>query len=399
MMKIRVSQKKIMALSFLVLFVVYTWAPCFTDSTLANDFTIIFAQILRYLLVVICIFAFVLNVRIANKRNIILLLSPVIYYILIRTDLYDITLTPNIIGTVAIILFLIVDDDVKVETYKYVRQMFIIVCAASIFVYIVSLLSLPFPHSVVDYYDRTVNPTFYYNYHISYVIKSVGMVRSCGIFNEPGFFATIGALILIIKQVDLKRKGNLIILFAMITAFSMAFFALILIYLALVSYKKRWPIVVLIVLLIAYLWLFPYLSSMDNAVGNLLSRFELINGIIVGNNRSTPQLDSLFESVLNGDRRAFGYGFGYWKSVMTWGTSSFKSYIVDFGLTGFILMYGSYLLTALMKSKKNAVVLALVICFFVSVYQRPNIFTFPYYVLLFGGISYLNKITTTNNNT
>ena len=52
-------------------------------------------------------------------------------------------------------------------------------------------------------------------------------------------------------------------------------------------------------------------------------------------------------------------------------------------------MWGSLLLAALYKNK-NYLSIIYIIVFFVNIYQRPNIMTLQYQILLFGGLAFIN---------
>ena len=124
---------------------------------------------------------------------------------------------------------------------------------------------------------------------------------------------------------------------------------------------------------------------------HIIERLQFGDGDIAGDNRSNDVLDYAVVSMLSSKNYMWGYGYGY-ASDLTTMVLSYKSYILNFGLAGFALSFGTLLFAALKDVGKNVPLLLFVICFFISVYQRPNIFCLPYYVILLGGIQYMRSV-------
>lgn len=81
------------------------------------------------------------------------------------------------------------------------------------------------------------------------------------------------------------------------------------------------------------------------------------------------------------------------------GVASYKVFVIEFGLLGFILVFGILAVSAFIKNKKNIEGVFFIIVFFLSVYQRINIIILIYMILLFGGITYLNDKKMSQKNT
>lgn len=386
--KLLVSTKDLIVFLFTIQTICIGWAASTQGSTLSNSFTLAIVAFVRYGVLFVVPFLLFISRRNIDFRNLLLCFIPLTYYLICTFNIYDTSLRPSIIWLLLAIEFFLCNDVIKRDIFKCFRLVLVVVSIYGILVYLSSVISLPFPHTVVDYYDKTSVPTKYLNYFFSYVISQNGLYRLCGFFNEPGYFGTIIALILIVDKINLRKRENIILFIAGCLTLSMAFFLLLLIYLALYSYEKKWPIILLVLLLVSYFLFLPMIASTNTPIGNLIQRFNFVQGVFVGDNRSTVLLDSTFESVLSGPNRFFGEGYGYWAYVRTWGTSSYKSYFVDFGIIGFILMYGIYVLSAIKKGRGYLNCLFYIIVFFTSVYQRPNIFNLLYYLVLFGGIEY-----------
>ncbi len=64
---------------------------------------------------------------------------------------------------------------------------------------------------------------------------------------------------------------------------------------------------------------------------------------------------------------------------------------VDWGLIGFLLTYGILLAVLLYYSRNSYNAMSYVICFAASIYQRADVFTLGYLLLIIGGIVNLNR--------
>ena len=62
---------------------------------------------------------------------------------------------------------------------------------------------------------------------------------------------------------------------------------------------------------------------------------------------------------------------------------------VNYGILGFITMYGALFVSSILGNQNNKVGFCFIMVFFASIYQRPNVFTLYYMILLFGGITYI----------
>ena len=92
----------------------------------------------------------------------------------------------------------------------------------------------------------------------------------------------------------------------------------------------------------------------------------------------------------------FGRGFGATKGLGV----SFKMIIVQLGYVGVLLTYGLLFLAGWKYSKNNWIAISFLLCFVINVYQRTNIFNMNYFLILFGGLLYIqdskNRTKTSN---
>ena len=227
----------------------------------------------------------------------------------------------------------------------------------------------------------------YADYTFAYVLNFVNNneVRLCGLFNEPGYFGTIIALTLCVDKINLKHVGNWILLIAGILTYSLAFFIMTLAYFILTCIKNKYVMILLLAILIFYFFILPNMVIQNESLAFVFERIKFVDGKFLGDNRTNHVVDEIFADLSNSPYKfMFGYGRGYITSK-TRGVLTFKTYIIDYGYFGFLLIFGSLFLYSILQTKKNWFAVAFVIVFFLSVYQRPNIYTTAYFILLLNG--------------
>lgn len=301
----------------------------------------------------------------------------------------------NALLLLELLLFTSMSSDSKLCIYILFKKYMLITGVLGILGFICFSSGLPLPYDVVAYYGENTS-TVYVNYHFTYFVFASPFVRLCGLFNEPGFYGTIAAFVLCIDRMNLKKWDNLLIFIAGCLTFSMAYFAIIFIYLVFLTRKRKGVFFVLIALYVFVLFVLPELD-LGPSVNKLISRFTIEDGQFVGDNRSDEALDDALEVMMNSQEKWLGYGQGYASTLAT-GISTYKIYLINYGIFGFILIFGSLVLSTFRLSQKNAYIVIFLICFYVSVYQRPNIYTVLYFVVLLGGIEYIKATTEPNIN-
>ncbi len=344
-----------------------------------------------YLCTLLCALGTIFSPRKNNMgyttEDFIAIIIPVIYFLVILISDSDGNFSFFFLLLVrmsGLALFLIADKECKIQTFQLYKKCIVIMAAIGICIYLVHIVSIPLPHRVVPYYS-VVGAGNYYDYFVSYVyVSRSGFTRLCGLFNEPGYFGTILAFILCTDGINLKKAENIIMVIAGCFTFSFAFFALLIVYLILSSYKKPKLMVFLIVLLLVMVYIVPNVQFSNHNVARLVSRFYSLDTSL--QSRTRPTFDALFSRWEDSNNLLFGYGHGYCKAIDPDGSSSYKSYFVDYGIVGFVMLFLPLFIYSFGKSKRNLKAVFYTIIFFVSIYQRPNVFTILYFVVLYGGI-------------
>ena len=355
------------------------------DSTLTNG-------TIRWIIALIadaCLALLGLLIFFFKRQCAPLLIVPIIYWLFINLDTYS-KATWSVVLLFELTLFCCLSKELQERVYSAYRKYIVVMAAVGVVCYLAFVLGVPLPHKTVAYYSQWQPDASYVTYGVSYLYStSAGILRLCGLFNEPGYFGTIIALILCADRFAIKRKGNIILLIAGTLTFSAAFFAIVFVYLMLVAYKRPKIMAAMIALGIFYLFILPNITIHNTEIAYLISRFTFSDGKFLGDNRSKAALEVAFSEVLSGPEILFGHGGGYVSSLdIAGGVSSYKTYIVDYGVMGFIIIYLPLLWSAIKRAKENLYAVFFLVCFVLSIYQRPNIFTLPYLVVLFGGIEH-----------
>lgn len=310
------------------------------------------------------------------------ILVPIAYYLVINLDVRG-TAAWNYWTLIRLAGFLLLSAETKRRVYELYRKFLILMSGIGIVIFLAYTLSLPLPYREVEYYGALGGE--YIDYALGYLYSSDGSIRLCGLFNEPGYLGTVLALVLCVENLNLKKPGNLIMLAAGACTVSMAFVMLLVVYFVLRNYKRpKWAIPLLL-LAVFYFFILPNITFENQQIAKFVSRFTFVDGEFAGDNRSNIYVEETLNKVMYGKDMWWGYGGGYSSDNFA-AVSTYKTYLIDYGILGFALMYGLYFVAAMLRTrwKEQAVIFCL--CFFLSVYQRPNIYAMLYFVVLFGGI-------------
>ena len=282
--------------------------------------------------------------------------------------------------------FILSGEECQRLAFRYLRKMCVYASVLAIVCYASYRLSLPLPHQVAPYYIEGHGEE-YVSYGIVFLHKQGVQIRLFGFCNEPGYWGTLAALLLCADGLNLRKKSNWIILLAGILTMSLAFFVMIGIYVLLLSTKKPKVFCAIVCAAVAAALVLPHVQIGNAAIDHLFARLAITKDGWVGDNRSNEAIDALFVKAL-AERPFFGFGSGYTRANAIGGLT-YKIYVIDYGIAGFLLMYGSLLWGAIQNSTKTRRSFFYIIVFFASVYQRPNIFNLQYYLLLFGGLAHM----------
>ena len=394
----RINKEKFCSIIFVICALMIIFAPYQSDSTLSLTSSLL-SNIFKILLytftglnIILIIFPILKYKKTILRKDLFQTIPMIIFIIISSFHTYDGSISfSGFLFSLLWIIFALAPDNIKKRTFIYFKNAFIIICIAGIICYLSYDLNLFLPYKVVNYYNNNAIVENYIDYKFIFLYRassSISLVRLCGICNEPGYFGTICALILCASSLNLKKKSNIIILIAGFLTFSLAFIITLVIYLLLKYLKDVRTVILTVLLTCFYLFLLPNIYTGNPTIDRFIQRMTITDEGLAGDNRTTDELEYVFDDVVK-NKPLFGYGNNYIKSKNLKGSLSYKTYIIQYGFVGCILLWGILLLAALYKNK-NYLSIIYIIAFFVNIYQRPNIMTLQYQILLFGGLAFIN---------
>lgn len=400
MVKIKDLSDKIAGSCLAIIAVTRSLALMHGDSTLGTPTISLILNVVNYACL-LCMLPFI--IKGINKTyihsSIILAICVSLFFIVSFLFSFGDEGGLNIVLFVIMMCFCFSNYNTKLFAFKLYRYFLILSALIGIFVFFSYILSLNIPYRIVPFYDREFGS--YVDYKLAYLVVEFLSIRLCGLFNEPGYFGTILALVLIADNVNLKKVGNIIMFVAGLLTFSLAYFILILFVLLIKGFKSRKTTIAIVLSAIIMAFALSILADKYPDVENLLNRFVFEDGEWMGDNRSSNIVDITFEEMIRDDSNSlFGYGSGYTKYLDETGTSSYKGFIIDYGIAGAFVFWGLLVLASVIQiirtSNKKEQYLFL-LCFLLSIYQRPNVFTINFLLVLFGGLLSMDSTNKEDN--
>ena len=304
-----------------------------------------------------------------------------------------------------IMLFCYCDNYTLKNAFDLTKKIFAISLIPAIGIFAIKQLGVDIPHSVIkaDAGKELTGQSYYLYYGVCTMLSNFGglLNRLCGVYNEPGFVGTLGALFLVADKINLKKWDNIVILIALMFTFSLAFvlllsvaFLLYKLYQLKDSRKSFGAIVMLLTFVMAYFVFMEIPFKEGSDLQSLQARLEITEDGLAGDNRiasseaAVKEYERFLESgTINtlfghGKSTIKEYGVDIWQNVC-----SYKEFIYYFGFIGIFLMVAFFICVVLTKysqvkgeQKWNIIVLLTV--FIVSIYQRYSVTHF-YYIMIF----------------
>jgi len=276
------------------------------------------------------------------------------------------------------------------KVYVVFKWFMVISAIFGLVTYCAYFLGWKIPFSMGEYYQYAEYGSKYIKCFAGYLCLDCNTIRLCGWFNEPGYFGTMLALVLIAEQCNLQKWENIILLLAGLCSLSLAFF--ILLFLAVILNHIHRPSYTLALAVVAVFLIFVFIPNM--ATGNsplemFLNRSNIQDNQMVGNNRTSDMFNSTFLEFLH-DPSSWLFGRGGGSADHLGNVLSLKKEIYVYGFLGCLLIYGSLVISSIRIAKVNWSALVFLACFLCSIYQRPHIFTAAYFILLFGGLEHIH---------
>ena len=328
-----------------------------------------------YLLIIVLAFVLLLYICIAGQE-----------FVSVPT-LGDLLLLPTIF------FLLMMDYDCKKELLKYVVISFTVMVFPSVVYYLLELVGVNLSYQTLQssHPGKALAGTHYLHYPLGLIISDgfSGIHRLCGLFDEPGFVGTIGAILFAAGYKKVDNKWRYILLGEIIFTLSMAGYILVLLY-GLFRLYKRGFIKLSIGLLIVFL-LFSFLINFQTSnpgIKEMQSRIDLSTLFLVKDNRTTSSFEAEFNRFVSSGGLALWLGNGknaYSHNSNMMSSFSYKCLLYDFGIIGFCLYIGFFVVSGLCtKNIKENFGFFLVFVF--SIYQRPYVFSLVFVTIFLLGM-------------
>jgi hypothetical protein len=251
-----------------------------------------------------------------------------------------------------------------------------IVGIAMVLYVLILFCGIELPHSTItlDNYPLIKNYTFLVLYETPIMLN-----RFQAVYLEPGDLGTYAALLLFINKYQIRRKAVFVIFLSLLLSFSLGGYALLVagycIY-QLIAQKKKYVFAVKLLMgtvLIGSIGFYLYTNFPEMKLTVLiLSRLEYSEDKgFKGNNRRIPRFDYYYNNVyLKSSDALFGYGNDPEKIVKLFGDgmSSYKSYIVMFGVLGLFFIFLFYV--SIVYTEQSILLWGLFLLYCISSYQH-----------------------------
>lgn len=284
-------------------------------------------------------------------------------------------------------LFIVLKPNEHLRIYYYFITILAIIFSIGLISYSLQLLGLNI--QIGESYSTNPSKDSYAIY-FGHVQESglLGFDRFSSIFDEPGVVGTLSGLILCAIGVSKRNIKSIVFLLAGLVSFSLAFYVILIIYLFFTFNIKR--IILISILLIPIIYL-----SGDLFNTLIADRLEIVNGRLVGDNRTTQQFDEYYNFFITKGGNDLIFGKGHVNSDTIeelWAAASYKLFLIRYGIIGLFLTFSFYALGvySYYNSKKGWF---LFIIFMISAYQRPDLLKLFSLVMFFGGLKYMKQMS------
>lgn len=331
--------------------------------------------------------------RTTELSNMVILILPVFYWALSSFHTYGSTGGGDELALITCALFILLPDDMKRRIFTLFYRLFLVTAVISIFVWICFFLKINIGFQQVAYYSQRENAGFtyyYYRWFIFAIFNELTFYRLCGVFNEPGALGTLCALLFICTHKKSTFLEKVILLVTGVLTFSLAFFILVFMYVAIKVCLKNPRNIIFVGVFIMLFLSIPNIDFHNELLNRTAARFKITDTGLAGNNRTTAAFDYEFKEFIKSSDVWIGRGNGY--NVGDRNASWKSYYLMPYGIIGTVGMFGLWLVAALYRCNRSKEELIYILLFFASLYQRPNAIQSIWgYVVLFGGLIWMSS--------
>lgn len=300
--------------------------------------------------------------------------------------------------------YILLPEKIQRKSYNVFVTIFAVTLILPILWYILTHLGFRIPYSILESYEeiKVIRGKFYKLYPLATQITSrwdplYQELHLCGIYDEAGRVGTLAGLVLVSEKYRLKGNWkNIIILIAGILSFSLAFYAIAVVYYLVSCFdKKKYKNIAIILGIIVVYFVFMSVDFDDPNIRIWQGRFQITSEGLSGNNRTNADFDALMDDFYHSDTYSilFGKGDGAIGEIQTARNidgSSYKCMIYNFGFVGYglsilwLVLYAVHMCK--IKGANKTQIIAVLSVYLANMYQRPSVFYMGYMLIFFGGI-------------
>ncbi len=274
--------------------------------------------------------------------------------------------------------------------FEYIIKLFIGFATIGAVYYLICVIGLQrfIPHSVFARRGRRNNiirnQQYYYVFPMGVVLRSGGLYRYCAIFDEPGVLGTIAALLYSGSHKGIKRSLRIPVLIIGIMTLSTAFYVIIAVFYVWIAYTRKMYKTLVAIAGVLIIYSIIYALPNDVLLIRTLQEKMLINTFF--SRRDTKRFLEYYRAFISngGYSLLMGMGKGAHRAIND-GTYSYKLILYDYGIIGSVLYIALFIQTYLREKSKEGVVFLL--CFMISIFQRPFVYTTFFYPLFVTALS------------
>lgn len=318
------------------------------------------------------------NFFLMDKKNVSLLfVAFFLYFIYDLLHAESLTILPVFfIRHIVLIFFvLLLSIEESKKLLDITIKFYSIILLLSILYYILFQLGFNLPFSYIEYFDNSTYPVFK-NYYLFVLRDEISLfVRFQSIYLEPGHLGMISSFLLYLNKFCFRDWKNIVLVISIIMSFSLAAYILLLLGLCIfyvLKSKNKFKTLFFMLFLLMFLSFFSVVYSYNNS-DSMMSKLIIERMMydeqkgIAGNNRHSEEFLVYYESFLKTNKIWLGEGRENFDFAE--GNSSYKCFVVQYGIIGTLLLFLFYFLMVIYS--KNYFCLGFFLLIMASFIQRP----------------------------
>lgn len=287
----------------------------------------------------------------------------------------------NYIRTISVVSCVIfMQDEEKQKIVRYTTNVFAFVITISLILYlIIVFIGLDLPHSTIMHPDASSEYPSYKNYFFLLIPNEPQLFYRCqSIFSEPGHLGLASAFLLYINHYKIKKIKILPIFLSLLLSLSLAAYLLLIAgyfihQFAITKYFYRMVIKSFFgLLIIVFSGIYIYVNFTDSIVAQLIVArmdYDEEKGI-AGNNRNSKHFEYYYENFFyKGSKWILGIGGEEFQNKLAGRSSSYKVFVVQYGVLGLVLLIVFYL--GIIYNARSKLIIGLFLLYGISFWQRP----------------------------